>query len=70
MPEMTLSFDYTLRALSGRSMEFKAGEPAYVIPENVAEAQAVGAVDSAHYAALVAVEAPPEAVADPIADPV
>ena len=67
MPDMTLSFDYTLRSLSGRSMEFKAGEPAYVIPEIVAEATAVGAVPSADYVAPVAVEAPP---ADPVTDPV
>lgn len=46
MPEMTLPFDFTLRSLSGRSVEFKAGEPTYVIPEIVAEAEALGAVNS------------------------
>lgn len=46
MPEMTLPFDYTLRSLSGRSVEFKAGEPTYVVPEAVTEAEVLGAVNS------------------------
>jgi hypothetical protein len=45
MPEMTLHFDHTLRSMSGRSVEFKAGEPTYVVPNLVAEAEALGAVN-------------------------
>ena len=45
MPEMILPFDHTLRSMSGRSVEFKAGEPTYVVPNLVAEAEALGAVN-------------------------
>lgn len=55
MPEMILPFDHTLRSLSGRSIEFKAGEPTYVVPNAVAEAEAIGAVNSE---AVVQPEAP------------
>lgn len=44
MPKMTLSYDYTLRGKSGRSVEFVADEPTYVVPELQAEAEAIGAV--------------------------
>ena len=66
MPEMILPFDYTLSSLSGRSMEFKAGEPTYVIPEIVAEATAIGAVLAADYVQPAA----PEAVVEPVIEPV
>ena len=45
MPEMILPFDHTLRSMSGRSVEFKAGEPTYVVPNLVAEAEALGAAN-------------------------
>ena len=60
MPEMTLPFDYTLRSLSGRSVEFKAGVPTYVIPEIVAEAVALGAYEGDAPAAPEVPEVPAE----------
>jgi hypothetical protein len=74
MPEMTLPFDYTLRSLSGRSVEFKAGEPTYVVPEAVAEAEALGAVNSEAYVAPEAPKQEPQGDLDldpehPDADP-
>lgn len=44
MPEMISPNSITVRSLSGRSVEFVAGEPTYVVPEIVAEAEALGAI--------------------------
>ena len=49
MPEMISPVSMTVRSLSGRSVEFVAGEPTYVIPEIVAEAQERGAVLSGDF---------------------
>lgn len=45
MPDMTLSYDYTLSTKTGHSVEFKAGVPTYVVPQAVPEALAIGATE-------------------------
>ncbi len=46
MPLMTSPTDQTLISMSGRSVEFKAGEPTYVVPALAIEAYRLGAVPS------------------------
>jgi hypothetical protein len=44
MPEMIMQRDKVVHCLSGHSIAFKKGEPAYVPPPAIAECMAVGAV--------------------------
>ena len=64
MPKMILPYDYTLRGKSGRSVEFVAGEPTYVVPELQVEAEAIGAVPESDDQAAADQAAADQAAAD------